>query len=183
MVNRLTFAPGESRKFGLHFWEPVVDGRLLRQLITDVPGDEAADWVVGGDNVPVLVHSWRVGLPDDVLVLLGEKPSELANGRIPIWVCAACGDLGCGAVTVAVEWSADTVVWRDFGWDDFNETDLEDDIFSGSLIFDRKQYEAELRRFVDTFDEVRSSLPAELRHDVETDPSMGRRRRWKWLRR
>ncbi len=61
MVNRLGFVPGESPVHGLHFWEPVVDGRPLRHILTDVPGDESADWVVG-DNVPVLVHSWPMGL-------------------------------------------------------------------------------------------------------------------------
>jgi hypothetical protein len=33
-----------------------------------------------------------------------------------MYVCAECGDLGCGAVTAAVEVGDDKVVWRDFGY-------------------------------------------------------------------
>ena len=112
-----------------------------------------------------MVHSWPSGLPDEVLVLLRERPPELASGRVPLFVCPVCGDLGCGAITAAVEWTADTVVWRDLRWEVNYETDEDDDedlVFAGPLIFDRAQYEAEVRRFVQTFDDVRASLPARL---------------------
>lgn len=178
MVNRLSFAPGESSPHGRYFWEPMVDGRPLRQILDgSAPGDSAAERGVL-DNVPVLVHNWPIGMTDDVLVLLGQRPPELANGRVPIFVCGECGDLGCGAITAAVEWTADTVVWRDFGWDVNYETDEdgEDDPMSaGPLIFDRAQYETELRRFIATFSEVRASLPAPLPRDDQR-----RRRLRKW---
>ncbi|MBB2923470.1 hypothetical protein [Cellulomonas cellasea] len=160
MVNRLSFAPGESPEHGVHFWEPVVDGRPLRHILYGTPPNGSVEPEVL-DPVPVLVHDWPVGMTDDVLVLLGERPPELASGRVPIFVCGACGDLGCGAITAAVEWTADTVVWRDFGWDVNYETEDDDDeiLFAGPLVFARTQYEAELRRFVDTFRDVRASLP------------------------
>ncbi|MFN8079792.1 MAG: hypothetical protein U0Q19_09505 [Kineosporiaceae bacterium] len=56
----------------------MVDGRPLRAVLTEAPGDESADLVVG-DNVAVFVHSWPVGIPNDVYVLLGEQPPELAK--------------------------------------------------------------------------------------------------------
>jgi hypothetical protein len=181
MVNRLAFVPGESPAHRLHFWEPVVDGRPLRQLLTEAAGEESLDWMVG-DNVSVIVHSWRTGMSDDAFVLLGDKPPELANGRVAIWVCPVCGDLGCGAVTAALEWTAETVVWRDFGWDVNYDTDETDEraLFAGPFVFDRAQYESELRRFVDTFDEVRGSLPAHLLPPVEGEDERKRRRHWWW---
>lgn len=163
MVNRLSFVPGESSAHGRYFWEPIVDGRPLRQILDGSPPEDSAAERGVLDNVPVLVHNWSIGMTDDVLVLLGQRPPELANGRVPIFVCGDCGDLGCGAITAAVEWTADTVVWRDFGWDVNYETDEDDDDdpeFAGPLIFDRAQYETELQRFIDTFYEVRASLPA-----------------------
>lgn len=92
-MNHLELVSGESPTHGLHYWELVVDGRLLREILDASSEDPTVGAV--GDNVPVLVHSWPVGLPD-VFVLVGERPPELA-GRIPIFVCPACGDLGCGA--------------------------------------------------------------------------------------
>lgn len=47
--------------------------------------------------------------------LLLRVPSELASGRVPLYVCAECGDLACGAVTARIERSADAFVWSDFG--------------------------------------------------------------------
>lgn len=161
MVNRLSFVASESD--GQRGWEPVVDGRLLRHVLTDAPGDPTADWVVGPTVVTVLTHSWPSGVPDAAYVLLGERPSPLANGRVPIFVCGTCRDLGCGAVTAEVVVGPDTVSWSAFAW----ETDRPDDegadpVFVGPLVFDRRAYEAEIRRFLDTFDEVCASLPDRL---------------------
>lgn len=183
MVNRLSFVPGESAAHGAFFWEPVVDGRPLRQLLdgTSPEGSAAERGVL--DNVPVLVHSWPVGMTDDVFVLLGQRPPELANGRVPLFVCGACGDLGCGAITAAVEWTRDTVVWRDFGWDVDYETDDEDDdepLLAGPLVFDRSQYEAELRMFIDTFDETRAAVPPRRRTLPPPDGPRRRRLRDRW---
>lgn len=71
MVSYLGFVSGESPAHGLHYWEPVVDGRLLRQILGAFSDASTAGAV--GDRVPVLVHSWPVGLADDVFVLLGER--------------------------------------------------------------------------------------------------------------
>lgn len=61
MTNRLGFVAGESPVHALHFWEPVIDGRPLRSVLTDshdehsliLPGDRpdrAVRWdrVAGG---------------------------------------------------------------------------------------------------------------------------------------
>lgn len=178
MVNHLEFMSGESPTHGLHYWEPVVDGRLLREIL-DASTDDPAGAV--GDNVPVLVHSWPVGLPTDVFVLLGALPPELAD-RIPIFICPACGDLGCGAITAQVEWTAETVTWRNFGWDVNDVIDEDDDdlrLPAPELVFDRREYEAELRRFIATFDEVRDALPPRLQPSARADAARAtRRRRW-----
>jgi hypothetical protein len=48
--------------------------------------------------------------------LTGRARSPLPSGRVALFLCG-CGDVGCGALTVAVEIDDDAVVWRDFGWE------------------------------------------------------------------
>lgn len=179
MPQRLSFVAAESG--GLHVWEPVVDGRLLRHLLTDTPGDPTADWVVGPSVASVLTHSWPSGMPEAAYVLLGERPSPLANGRVPIFVCQGCGDPSCNAVTAAMTAGPDTVSWSDLAWEtDEPDTQGVDPVLVGPLVFDRREYEAEIRRFVDTFDEVRASLPDALapRRSPENGRRSRRRRPW-----
>lgn len=96
-------------------------------------------------------------------MLLGERPSPLANGRAPIFVCGACGDPYCNAVTATVVVGPDTVAWSDLAWEtDQPDSEGADPILVGPLVFDRRAYEAEIRQFLDTFDEVRASLPDRL---------------------
>jgi len=69
------------------------------------------------DVVSVLVTDWPAGFPAEAVgQLLGEVSSSLPDGRVALYVCPECGDLGCGAVTALVERANDDVVWRDLGW-------------------------------------------------------------------
>jgi hypothetical protein len=97
------------------------------------------------DLVSVLATDW----PDEfsrVQQLLGQTPPELADGRLALYVCPECGDLGCGAVTVVVDRIGDDVVWRDLGWQNDYEPNVDFESFAGvgPFRFDRSQYEAVL---------------------------------------
>lgn len=178
-VNRLTLVPGRSEKFGLVFSEMVVDGRPLRELLSLEPDDEVLDRAnlgPAGENVPVLVHNWPMAGTGGALVLLGEETSELADGRVPLYVCPACGDLWCGTVSTLVERSTSHVTWRDFGWD-VGWADGEEIRFAGGpFVFDRQQYDHELRQFVDTYDAQRALAP------VLEIGQRSAKRRWPWQR-
>ena len=87
--------------------------------------------------------------------LLLRERSSLASGRVPLYVCGECGDLGCGAIAVSVSTLEECVVWTNIGFEgnafkpkpgpppepkgDFS--DLRDFYFS------RSEYEAALSRF------------------------------------
>lgn len=43
--------------------------------------------------------------------------ARLPAGRVELYVCRECGDLGCGALTVNIERSGQMVRWNQFGWD------------------------------------------------------------------
>jgi len=48
--------------------------------------------------------------------LLLKQKSELDSGRVPLFVCECCADLGCGALTAKIERVSGTVRWSEFGW-------------------------------------------------------------------
>ncbi|MER7505169.1 hypothetical protein AB0L05_34945 [Nonomuraea pusilla] len=85
-----------------------------------------------------------LGNPDTASVLWLAPTSE--DGRMPLYVCPECRDLGCGALTMVLEVSSDRVVWRDLGWqtDDPDEVDHDDLTDISPFVFDRTQYEAGL---------------------------------------
>ena len=50
------------------------------------------------------------------------RSTTLESGRVPLYVCPICADVGCGAVTTRITKSGDTVVWDDFT----HETGIDD---------------------------------------------------------
>lgn len=131
--------------------EFVVDGTELGQQLGPMIGSSN----VAVDLVPVLVLNWPIGFPeDDVARLTGTVPAPLPDGRVPLYLCAECGDLGCGSVTVVIERSNDLVTWRDFGYQNDYEPFEPTDVFHGvgPFVFDGVEYDAALQQFRDEFD-------------------------------
>jgi hypothetical protein len=94
----------------------------------------------------------RLGVGDQVTAL-GCWPVEAEreyirqllspSGRVPLYVCAECGDLGCGAITTVVEWTPDGVVWRDFAFEnnyDATMTDTDSYRAVGPFVFNKTEY-------------------------------------------
>lgn len=77
--------------------------------------------------------------------LLGEPSADLTlDGRAALLICPMCGDLGCGAELARIEIGEDTVTWRDFIYG--NHDPAMDKSLDCEFVFDRQQYEDELRR-------------------------------------
>lgn len=103
--------------------------------------------------------------------LLGERTPpqrEVAfdEGRVGLLFCAQCGDLGCGAVTAGAAFTADTVGWRSIAYQNGQTGELSSDPPPRTVIFDRSQYEATIRRLLSDWTE-RSSADGGLRAFVE----------------
>lgn len=188
MLNRLALVPGSAPEHAAFFWEPTVDGVPVRRLLRyDDPEDVGLD--VGGlgpvgENLSIFIHSTPIPWFGDVLALLGEHPADqLDDGRVPLFVCPACGDTGCGAIGMRLERTATTVTWRDFRWETGPTGPADDDLVAvpgGPFVFDRAQHDAEVRRFVDTYDAERAALPATLA--LHARRPGGRRAWWRWWR-
>jgi hypothetical protein len=55
--------------------------------------------------------------------LLLLEPGDFPDGRTSLYVCAECGDIGCGAVSVRITRHEDVVTWSDFGYqNNYDET-------------------------------------------------------------
>ena len=99
------------------------------------------------EYVPILVTNWPTGFPlHDLRVLIGDADSLLPGPRVPLYVCAECGDIGCGAVTASMILGEDSVTWHRFGYQ--TGDDSADDVGEfqdvGPLTFDRHAYESVL---------------------------------------
>ena len=79
--------------------------------------------------------------------LLLMEAGDASDGRVSLFVCPECGDLGCGAITARVEEGPLGIVWRDIGFE--NSYDLAIDLDSyanvGPFIFEPDVYAERLK--------------------------------------
>ena len=117
-------------------------GRTERRYLDFVvDGHSLGDMLDAGDVIGCL--GWGVPEYDDnqVQTLLLKQPSPLETGRVMIYVCAECGDIGCGAITAYIEKSGEYFVWRDFAFeDDVDLLHLELYAHIGPFHFNKAEY-------------------------------------------
>ncbi|MFO0744986.1 MAG: hypothetical protein U1F43_04820 [Myxococcota bacterium] len=113
----LSLAPGVRAgghgKTERHYRDLLIDGRSLTALAANdkIP---PFGWLAGADRASADALLGKPSLPE-----LRTDGAE----RAVVLVCGECGDLGCGALTLAVDVdpSGDVVTWRDLG----TQTDFE----------------------------------------------------------
>jgi hypothetical protein len=128
------------------------------------------DFVVNGNSL------WeRVGKRDDmVTVLCREFASEetrkatrrlllveeadFPDDRRSLFICSECGDLGCGAISIAVEKKGDRIMWKNFGYENTYENDvkLSDYADVGPFAFDAAAYQALLSQAIERLYGIRA---------------------------
>jgi hypothetical protein len=86
----------------------IVDGISLNQAMKSA----------GYDLVSVFTEEWKNSFREEAKQrLLLQRDSDFPNGRRALYVCGECGDLGCGAVSIIVEFQNESVIWRNFGYE------------------------------------------------------------------
>jgi hypothetical protein len=135
MLNRLELVPrqrlgggGQTQRSWLDF---VIDGFSLYDTLKVGDYIGCLGWGEPGNEASLLRQ------------LLRKEQSQLPEGRVTIYVCAECGDLGCGAVTVAVSRDGDSIVWDHFGFEnnyDPEMTNRESYSHVGPFRFEPNQY-------------------------------------------
>jgi hypothetical protein len=72
-------------------------------------------------------------------LLLKIKP-ETINGRMAIYVCPECADIGCGAYCCEIKKTNEYYVWKNFAYENYHEdAKLLENI--GSFYFNKNKYE------------------------------------------
>jgi hypothetical protein len=130
-----------SYKTGRTYLDFVIDGVSLAERFTSE----------GFDLVGVFSKSWVPEANEAALRrLMLEEVSDFPNGRCSVFVCGECGDLGCGAVSAHISASDDTVIWKDFGFQNNYESEIRFEKLSdlGPFHFDVESYRSKLSKAV-----------------------------------
>ncbi len=148
-------------------------GRLIRkgEAFRDGPyvhDREYIDFIISGQSLTRLfdlqncellgVLGWRNKMEDEIKRIrqfTGVEKPALQSGRTCLFVCRECGDIGCGAITVQILFTDETVVWKDFGWEtDYSEPRLDEYKTIGPFTFKKYQY---LKQFEELLDLTKNS--------------------------
>ncbi len=68
-----------------------------------------------------------------------KQKTRLLDGRVELYVCAACGDIGCGSVTVKIIDKGDRIIWTEFV-EQSSEDEIDEYINVEEIEFERKNY-------------------------------------------
>ncbi|HEV2810200.1 MAG TPA: hypothetical protein VGV93_07375 [Acidimicrobiales bacterium] len=141
-AERVIEAESRSVKATRRFLDFALDGtRLYEVMLAEGIDNVSPIWL--DESSAVIEESTKA-----VARLLGDEPGDAPGGRVSVYICPECGDLGCGAVTVTIERDAERVTWTDWGVQNNYEDGVSYEqglVDVGRIVFDRTQYETVLR--------------------------------------
>jgi hypothetical protein len=110
-----------------------IEGNSLLKTLTDVTGGH-------GDLMGSIVRGYPKQNAEAARRLLVIDAPDTESGRVLLYICPECGDVGCGAYTVRVEKHSDKYVWKDFAYENgYEEARPLESI--GPFSFDGENYE------------------------------------------
>jgi len=112
------------------YWEYFVSGQTLKQYLK-IPRSSAVTpfgWFRNTESERRALRQFRM-----------QQKSSLINSRIELYICAACGDIGCGSVTAQVKDFGNIIVWSEFA-DAGNEEEVGEIYDVDPIEFDRTNY-------------------------------------------
>jgi hypothetical protein len=127
--------PGGGGRTERSFLDFEVDGSSLFDLLV-ARGHDCITPLGWGDRALERATLRRLRLED---------PPSFAGKREPLFVCAECGDLGCGAVTARISAAKGLVEWSDLAWQtDWGEPSRAGYEDVGPFLFEFRAYRAAL---------------------------------------
>ena len=146
----------DKRVFGFFidfFMGKNIDRPFFEYLINDIPLSILID---RRDYAGALGSFGK--LPDKhfALGLLKEKIPETETGRVPLYICPACGDLGCNLISVEISTDQNNFIWSNIGLEtdyEYDPEDPEDELIETSPIdpfyFSKEEYRKVFCEFID----------------------------------
>lgn len=115
----------------------VVDGQSLLQCLVEADGGHA-------DFMGCLARGFPEQNAKTVSALLVQQPPQTESGRVLLYICPECGDIGCGAYSARVVEIDSGYLWESFAYENgYEEARLIEGV--GPFLFDRGAYESAIR--------------------------------------
>lgn len=133
-------SPNETVRSERSYLDFIIDGESLVNLARY-------------DLVSILCGEWvSTERERSIRRLLRTEPADFADDRRSILVCPECGDIGCGAVSVVVDFSNGSVIWKDFGYQNNYEPEIHGEHLKrlGPFEFGLEDYKSKLIHALDT---------------------------------
>jgi hypothetical protein len=114
-----------------HYFEIVVSGQTLSQILGLKPGNLITPfgWGVNDQYEKTLVQ-----------IFTFRKKSDLESGRVMLYVCPACGDIGCGAITCNIIDKGDKIIWSNFDFENGDDGVTAEYKHIEPIVFSRQNY-------------------------------------------
>ena len=111
----------------------LVDGQSLLQALAKIDGGHA-------DFMGCLVKGFPEQNKAAAASLLLSEPPNTESGRVLLYICPECGDIGCGAYSTKISKVNSAYVWESFAYENGYEEPRIIESFE-PLCFDASEYE------------------------------------------
>ena len=140
-LDREVSADTATRKTTRRFVDFVVNSSPLYPLVRARGFDCISAVWLGEGHMPSSAQAIRR--------LLREVAPDGTGGRVAVYVCPACGDLGCGALTLRITMTPSLVKWSDWGYENNYDGEFVAVEELPEATFNRARYEKTLRSLLD----------------------------------
>lgn len=142
LTHQQLFRPG-SKSNGCtvaerHSADFLIDGESLLHTLVKIDGGH-------DDFMGCFVKGFAESTAKAVAMLVSEASPNSESGRVLLYICPECGDIGCGAYTVRIEKADAGYSWGDFAYENgYEEPRVIEGV--GPFFFERSAYESAISR-------------------------------------
>lgn len=98
-----------------------------------------------GDFMGCFVKGFTEAAAKAVAMLVAQAPPDSESGRVLLYICPECGDIGCGAYAVRIMKTDSGYSWDDFAYENgYEEPRVIEGV--GPFFFERSAYESAIGR-------------------------------------
>jgi len=116
----------------------LIDGLSLLQTLVTIDGEHT-------DFMGCFVRGYPEQNANAVAALLLQAPPETETGRVLLYTCPECGDIGCGAYSVSISGSNFGYMWESFAYENgYEDTRIIKGV--GPFFFEKGAYEDAIRQ-------------------------------------